>query len=161
MPSLIAHLFGTNTSAGAKVPQDVALIDANGNQIVGFGDKPAGTLWNISHEPAANTQATISRAAAGAGVTNVCRGLTVTFASQAAAPTAIQLAVRVRDGATGAGTVLWASVLAVPATAGIVAGITRSGLWIQGTANTAMTLEFSVAGGANTIQTVSMEGTTA
>lgn len=121
----------------------------------------AGTQFYTTHEPAANTQGTITQATAGAGVRNVCTGLTVTFAAGASAPAAVQVAARLRDGSSGAGTILWAVVLSLPATAGASTGVTRSNLWIKGTANTAMTLEFSAAGGANTIQAVALEGTTA
>jgi hypothetical protein len=148
-------------TAVAAADRTDLLTDVYGRPFVRAGHQgPAGSLWTAIHEPAANTQATISKAAAGAGVRNVCTGLTVTLAATSTAPAAVQLAVRLRDGATAVGTVIWAAVISVPATAGVSAGITRTNLWIPGTANTALTLEFSAAGGANTIQTVSMEGTT-
>jgi hypothetical protein len=120
------------------------LTDVYGRPFFRSGEQgPAGSLFFTSHEPAANAQATKTQAAAGAGIRNVCTGFTVTFAAGATAPAAVQVAVRLRDGATGVGTVLWAAVLSLPATAGVSAGITRQNLWIPGTANTAMTLEFS------------------
>lgn len=122
--------------------------------------QPISASWAVNHAPAANTQATASQAAAGASTKNVCTGFMVTASAGAAAPTAIQLNFVIRDGATGAGTVLWAGVLGVPATAGASTGVAISGLWLVGTANTAMTIEFSAAGGANTIEAVSMQGTT-
>jgi hypothetical protein len=152
-----------NAIAGTEMQVDVVAALPAGTNIIGaaLNAGPSGTPWSTTHEPAANTQATITRAAAGVGVKNVCTGLTVTFAAGATAPAAVQVAVRLRDGGTGAGTVLWAAVLSLPATAGASVGVARQGLWIPGTANTAMTLEFSAAGGANTIQAVALEGTTA
>ncbi len=64
------------------------------------------------------------------------------------------------DGASGGATHLWEGVMSIPATAGEIRGITRSDLWLVGTAATAMTAEFSAAGGANTFESVSMEGLT-
>lgn len=156
LPSLPA---GTNNIGDV----DLASAIPAGTNTIGAvkGAGPNGTPWTSVHQPAANTQATTTKAAAGAGVTNVCTGITVTLAAGSTAPSAVQLSVVLRDGASGAGTVKWAGVLSLPATAGASVGITRSGLWIEGTANTAMTLEFSAAGGANTVEAVSLEGTTA
>jgi len=119
-----------------------------------------GTTWTAVHEPAANAQATITRAAAGVGIRNVCTGFSISFVAGATAPTAVTVAVRLRDGATGAGAILWAGIMSLPATAGARSEIHRSGLWIEGSTNTQMTLEFSAAGGANTTEAVTLEGTT-
>lgn len=117
--------------------------------------------WAATHTPAANTQATASRAAAGAGVKNVCNTILVTFAAGATAPTAVNVTVNLRDGATGAGTVIWSATLSLSATAGQTAPVVAlSDLWLEGSANTAMTLEFAAAGGANTVESVAMSGTT-
>lgn len=120
----------------------------------------ATQAWTAVHAPAANTQATASRAAGAAGVRHVCRGLTATLAAGAVAPAAIQVNVVLRDGASGAGTVLWAAAMALPATAGATAApLSVMDMWIVGTAATAMTLEFSAAGGANTVEAVTLVGT--
>jgi hypothetical protein len=117
--------------------------------------------WAVTHTPAANTQATASQASAGSGIKNVCTGILVTLAAGASAPTAVNGTVNLRDGATGAGDVLWSATLSLAAVAGDNApAIALSGLWIEGTAATAMTLEFAAAGGANTVQSVAMTGTT-
>lgn len=153
----IANLAGSSQAAGTRTPQHVMIVGEDGSQVIPIA---AASVWTAIHLPAANTQATITRAAAGAGIRNVCTGLTVIFAAGATAPTAINVAVNLIDGASGGGTYLWRATLSLPATAGAVNGIARQPLWIPGTANTAMTLEFSVAGGANTIESVSMEGST-
>lgn len=113
--------------------------------------------WSKTHVPAANTQATITQPAPGQGKKLVCTGLTVAFAAGAAAPTATTATVSLIDGATGGTTFLWQMTLGVVATAGATNGHSRPGKWVA-SHNTALTLEFSAAGGANTLESVSMEG---
>lgn len=108
------------------------------------------------HTPAANTKATVTQAAPGVGSRNACTGLTVALAAGAVAPSAVNVTVTVLDNATS----IWGITLSIPATAGAMSGVTRSDVWIPGTENQTMTLQFSAAGGANTIESVSMEGTT-
>lgn len=112
----------------------------------------------INQVPAVATQATISRAAAGAGVKNVCTSLSISLSSTAA-PTAGSVIFNLRDGATGAGTILWSIRLSIPGVAGQGIIHSISDLWIEGTANTAMTLESSAAPAAATFATVSWTGT--
>lgn len=120
-----------------------------------MGPGPAASVpWAVNHEPAANTQATIVKAAAGAGIKHVCTGFSATIAAGATAPSAVQVSVRLLDGAA----VIWAGVFGLTATAGDRSGVARSGLWIVGTAATSMTLQFSAAGGANTYEAVTLEG---
>lgn len=136
-----------------------AWFDRHGRQHVRVGNQSAaGNVLTAIHVPSANTVATASIAAGGAGVRNVCTGLTAVIAATATAPTAVNVIVNLIDGATGGTTFLWRMTLSLPATAGETRGVTRSGLWLPGTTNTALTLEFSAAGGANTIESVSLEG---
>lgn len=125
-----------------------------------FHQDVTANVWTASHVPAANTTATITKAAAGAGTKNVCTALTVKLVAGATAPTAINVSVSLIDGAAGGTTYLWRATMSLPATAGADNGIALSNLWIPGTANTAMTLEFSATGGANTLESVTMSGTT-
>lgn len=115
--------------------------------------------WAIQHEPAANTQATITKAAE-TGKRHVATSLVVTMSSQAA-PAAIRVLARLRDGASGAGTILWTAGVSLPATAGASSTVVLDDLQIEGSENTALTLEFSAAGGANVFETVSLTGYTA
>jgi len=149
------------TTQRVVLATDVGLpAGTNALGTVRTGKEPAlANYWDAQDVPAANTQATVTKAAAGIGISNVCTGFTVTLASTGSAPSAVQLTVALIDGATATTTYLWRSVIALPAVAGAIVSFTRSGLWHVGTANTAMTLEFSAAGGANTIESVSMEGT--
>lgn len=114
--------------------------------------------WTATHAPAVNTQATASKVAGGAGVRHVCTGISINLAAGGTAPTATQLTVNLRDGATGVGTILATWTIAIPATAGAFATVNLTGLKIPGTANTAMTLEFTAAGGANVYESVTLFG---
>lgn len=116
----------------------------------------APPAWAINHQPAANTQATASKAAV-AGVRHVLTALYACVWNSAAA-TATVLVVQVRDGASGAGAVLWSVRLAVAAATLTVVDLFQTGLALIGTANTALTVEFSAAGGANTNEIVCAAG---
>ena len=71
----------------------------------------------------------------------------MSLAAGATGPAA-PLQVNLRDGASGAGTILWSCLMDVPINDSRT--VTLAGLNIFGTANTAMTLEFAAAGGATT-----------
>jgi hypothetical protein len=111
--------------------------------------------WSINHTPAANTQATITRAAGGAGVRHVCTSISCTLIGRTAAAET-EVLVNLRDGATGAGTILWSQRLQV--IPGGTTGLALSHLQIPGSANTAMTWEFEAAGGADTFESVAVTG---
>ena len=115
--------------------------------------------WTAGHTPAsADTLATCTKAAVSRR-RNVCTGITVTLAAGASAPTAVNVAAYLVDGATAGTTYLWQSRLSLPAVAGATTGITHLPCWIVGSPGTAMTLEFSAKAGSNTLESVSMEGT--
>lgn len=117
---------------------------------------PIGGIFNINHTPAAATQATISQAAAGAGVSNVCTRIGASISTVGTAQTLIQ--INLRDGATGAGTILWSK--SVQLATNSMLSIDIQGLYIQGSANTPMTLEFSAAGVAASVESVQLGGVT-
>ncbi len=110
--------------------------------------------WAIQHQPAADSQPTITRAAGGAGVRHVCTGLACSVAGAGAVA---GFNVRLRDGATGAGTILWSTRL-FNGTALPLTHVEATGLNIPGTANTAMTFEFDVATSGGGLGVVSMQG---
>jgi hypothetical protein len=114
--------------------------------------------WAVNNTSTAAAQATISKAAGGAGVRHVCTGLAVMVKTDSTG-NADLCTWNLRDGATGAGTVL-ATGVCVVATGASNASVPTvlTGLSIVGTANTAMTLEFSVAGATHTLQIVNMFG---
>lgn len=124
----------------------------NGNTIVMF---PIATSCTSS--PAAGSQATCSLPldAAARWVAD-CVGFS---AGSTTAPALTQLRVTLRDGATGAGTVIWQKVIIVTAAAAQnTQPHTPCGDITQpGTIGTAMTLEWS-AGLANLFEEVSLSG---
>jgi hypothetical protein len=120
---------------------------------------PVASTWTQVHIPNSATQATKSQASGGGNVRNVCTGFTVTFLAGSTAPSAATpLTVAVIDGASGGTTYLWRTNICVPATANAIVSFNRSGIWLVGSKATAMTIEFSGAGGTNTYQSVSMDG---
>lgn len=128
--------------------------NAAGVQLV---TKPSS--WSVSSFPAANSQGTASIAAE-AGVRHVVD--CVSFGADAsAAVTAAAGNVAIRDGATGAGTVIWQLGIAhqVAAGAGIQTIPPHSfcGLNLAGTTNTAMTAEFN-AGVTGEVQGINLSG---
>lgn len=114
--------------------------------------------WSVTSLPAANTQATASRAAGASGVRHVARSITAVLAAGTTAPAAINLAINLIDGASGGTTFLWRATVSLAGAVGVTEHIEISGLNIVGTAATAMTLEFSAAGGANTFESVTLSG---
>lgn len=102
-----------------------------------------GARWSVTSTPAAGTQASASKAAGSAATRHVAD--CVNYASGAiAAPVATALQINLRDGASGAGTILWSKTLTIPATAAPHYDISFCGLNLIGSLGTAMTLEFSV-----------------
>jgi hypothetical protein len=103
-----------------------------------------GSRWSVISNPAAGSQATASIAAE-ASVRHVVDCIAFSAASTTA-PVLTALTVNVRDGATGAGTIIWTNQVVIPAGTGQnVAPMNFCGLNLVGTTNTAMTLEFSAS----------------
>jgi hypothetical protein len=71
-----------------------------------------------------------------------------------------QAQLNLRDGATGAGTILASWVLGVQAAIDATTIFALGGLEIIGSPNTAMTLEFAGIAGAGTIESVTLTGHT-
>lgn len=115
-----------------------------------------GSRWVVNSAPAAGSQATASIAAE-ASVRHVLDTLCFSSGS-AVAPVLTSLQVNVRDGATGAGTILMSFEVEIPAATGQdTPPICINGLNLVGTTNTAMTVEWN-AGLANLKQTASAIG---
>lgn len=117
---------------------------------------PIGGQFKLFHAPAAATQATISQAAGAAGVKNVATAISFSIVTVGTAQTILSIVLR--DGATGAGTVLFQKQFILPVNA--VFSETVQLPHLQGTAATAMTCEFSAAGVAASVQTVNLYGYT-
>src|SRR5260370_12187291 len=147
-PNSSGAVIDTHTTVGAKERQVV---------IANAAPPGNGTNWSKSHTPAAATQATVTQAAGAAGVKNIVRSIAFSLAVGAAAQTIIQ--VNLRDGTTGAGTILWRLSL-LKASNEPMAIFSLSGLYIEGSTATAMTIEFSAGGVASSVQSVAMCGLT-
>lgn len=143
---------GTNGFLSGAVANIAAQTSLNAMLVTETGQ------WTVTHAPAVNTQATATRAAGGAGVRHVATALLFGVSAGGAAPTATQLTVHLRDGATGVGTPLVSFTVAVPATAGACVVVPITSLKIVGSANTALCLEFTAGGGANTYEFVTLVG---
>jgi len=113
------------------------------------------TNWTEVHAPALATQATITRAAGAAGVRHYCQKLQATLGAAAMPADAIN--VHVRDGAAGAGAILWSGALSAPAAGSNVLSASFDPP-IMGTAATQMTVEFAAAGPAGSAETVNAQG---
>lgn len=144
------------TAELARMPPSTTLTARNLASVL---TTERGSRWMVVSFPAANSQGTASIAAE-AGVRHVVD--CVTWAGDsAAAVTAAAGNLAVRDGATGAGTVIWQVAIAhqVAAGAGIqtIGPTTVCGLNLVGTTNTAMTAELN-AGVTGEVQSVSISG---
>lgn len=119
----------------------------------GYKVRALPDMWSVPHTPAAATQASASKAA-NASQRHVCTGI-YAIISAVAAQAGIQL--NLRDGASGAGTILWSQTIALPV--GGIAVISVSGLNIPGALiNTAMTLETSGAPAGTNFASVTLTG---
>jgi hypothetical protein len=117
------------------------------------------TGFAITHTPAVSVQATATQAAGGSGVRNIVEGLCFGYSATTALGGATTVTINLRDGASGAGTVLKSWQFTLAATTHPPRGDCVSRLHIQGSPNTAMTLEFASATG-NLMEFVSLEGYT-
>jgi hypothetical protein len=143
-PNSTGSLIDTFTTGEGRERQAV-IVQGSGNPLKNF---------QILHTPAAATQATISQAAAAAGVRNVCTLISGSECTVGTAQAAV-VQLNLRDGATGAGTILWSMSFSFGTTTMIAVVVP---VHIFGTAATAMTLEFSAAGVAASFQSVAMTG---
>ncbi len=111
--------------------------------------------WAVNNVAGAAAQATISKAAGAAGVKHVCTSISGQISTVGTAQAA-QLVFNLRDGATGAGTVLWSVGISLATNS--TWGFYLSGLNIIGTAATAMTLETAAAPVAAAFASVALTG---
>jgi len=125
---------------------------------IGVGYSTPLTTWFTvpNTTSAAATAATISKASGGGSVRHVVTGVTMCF-QDSVANTVARL-VNLRDGATGAGTIIKSWYLSNGGVAGGAQCQSETGLNITGSAATAMTLEFAAAPAATASETVSFEG---
>lgn len=116
--------------------------------------------WAINHAPDTDVRATASRAPV-VGQKHHATAISFSVITTTTAPTVATLTVTLRDGASGAGTVLmvWRVRVSAAMTDSNVAQVVLGGLNVVGSVNTAMTLEFDV-GTLNALEDVSLTGYT-
>ena len=114
----------------------------------------ATSYWAIQHAPAAAAQATIGQAANANG-RHVATNVTVCVSAAGTAQTPLQFSLR--DGATGAGTIVWTVRLSAPIN---TAYCIATPLTVAGTKNTAMTLESAGVTVTGAFAMVSLNGYT-
>lgn len=109
--------------------------------------------WSIIGNVAFSTAtlATATKAAGGAGVRHVAR--TAHFSVGGAASGTLE--IMIRDGATAAGTIIWAGILVSSTNDSVQVTVNLN---LFGTANTAMTIEFHSAGLAGSIEVCTLTG---
>lgn len=124
----------------------------------GGSTQAAAANWAISSAPATSSQATVSKAAV-PGWRHVAGNVCFSGTTGGTAPAVTSFNVNLRDGATGAGTVLASWTVLIPATINVQAPapFCTGPLNIGGSVNTAMTIEFS-ASLTNLNENVSMVG---
>ncbi len=143
---------GTNTatlSVGSAANSSAAFT---GNKAL-IVDIPG--QWTVTSNPVAATQASASKAAGAGGVRHIadCVTIGLTPIAAQAAPVVFNL----RDGATGAGTILW-SVALIGQLGVAQPPVVLCGLQIPGTAATAMTLESAAAPAATNFVFATIQG---
>lgn len=121
-----------------------ANIDAAPQPILVPGFAIDAFNWCQNSQPAAGSQASATRASS-AGASHVMCGLLVSWIVTTALGAATSITVNVRDGSTGAGTILMTFQLGIAATVGSWVSQFVSGIRLAGSAGNAMTVEFSAA----------------
>lgn len=157
---MLGNAGGTpQTARAATVPNMPVATTLTARDAQGVQLQAGASQWVVNSQPASGTVASASIAAE-AGVRHVAQCLGWSAAS-AGAVTAAAGAVVLRDGATGAGTILVPYSIAhlVAAAAGVqtVDSFAVCGLSLVGTTNTAMTVEFD-AGVTGEVQRVWLSG---
>lgn len=122
--------------------------DSNGLTVVTLGTslKTEGS-WKAFSVPAVSVAPTASQGAGAAGVKNVCLGVHLALAQIAAQASVMYFTLR--DGATGAGTIIMQWPVAIGGVNSVFLW-DETGLYIPGTAATAMTLELTNQAGVVT-----------
>ena len=113
--------------------------------------------WVVNHAPAAGSQATASKAAGAAGVKHVAKAIYFGFSASVALGAPATFQINLRDGASGAGTVLMSWQFTLPAATAVPVWEEIEGIDLAGSAATAMTLEFS-GGVGNLLEYVILVG---
>lgn len=112
------------------------------------------STWTATDTDVGATQSIATKASGGGSVRHVTTAISACMSATVAQ---VPILVNLRDGATGAGTILRSWVIGVDAV-NQSRCMNESGLNITGSAATAMTMEFAAAGAATTTTTVNLSG---
>lgn len=153
----VAHNIIFNGTSWDRMRSASGAVQAGANAL-GVAAQVRLGKWSAFSAPAAATQATATRAAGAAGVRHVAAFIRAKFTIP---PTVNQprIQLNLRDGASGAGTIIWQENFGVGvAVVDALEQTINIPVDLIGTAATAMTLEFSAAGAATTLQSLSLFG---
>ena len=154
------YVYNGNSAFDRQRTADLSTLDPSSTltsrNSIGAIQTEKGGRWGVTASPSAGSQGTISIAAE-ASVRHVADCISFSGGSTSA-PALTALTVDLRDGATGAGTILQQWTVIIPNSTGQnVPPFGLCGLGQVGTTNTALTLEFSAAL-ANLFTSVSLTG---
>ncbi len=150
--------FTAITDGTSTLPLASATTLSATNSGVGGVITTAPGMWAVTHAPSINPAAVASKTAGSAGVRHVCTAVAITLGQSTTGTVQAALIFNLRDGATGAGTILASFTLSSPSATGPTTVLTLSGLNLFGTAATAMTLESASAPAANVYASCSLFG---
>lgn len=170
LPPSTGILFTNPANISPSGQAEVVIVDDTGAELVLNtaailgGVSATGSLptdlpgeWGITSAPAVNTQASATRAAVG-GTRHIATSFSADFSAGTVAPTAIVVVAVLRDGASGVGAILQNRTLNIQALIADRDHAQPSRINLVGTSGNAMTVEFTIAGGANTFETVDLTG---
>ncbi len=152
-PVLIGGQDGTNVVTLKTASAANLATGATAGNGAAMATRPAD--WAVNNVAGAAAQATITKAAGAGTVKHVCTSISGQISTVGTAQAA-QLVFNLRDGATGAGTVLWSVGISLGTNA--TWGFYLTNLNIIGSAATAMTLETAAAPVAAAFASVSLTG---
>lgn len=152
----LARNTGFNGATWDRLRTASAAVQAVVSSKVGVQVAAKQSDWGLANTPAANTIATVTRAAGGVGTRHIITGLAASVFD--AAGTLPLQRVRITSGAE-----VWTVYLGAQNTLALNAAypIALSDLSIVCPDNTAVTMDFTTVPGANNFQTVSLQGYTA
>lgn len=151
----------SSTAGNFSISGPVDTLPANAATALAQSTQPVSNVelvtepgeWTLTDAPAAATVATATRAAV-VGHQHILKSINASLTAVGAQATPV--VVVVRDGLTGAGTIIWQDTLFH--TAGGSDRISLSNLNIAGTTGNAMTVEFLSAPAATNFETLSVSG---
>jgi hypothetical protein len=161
--------FSVNSSDPTYTPGDRQPGSVTQRGFLRVSTRPHGSPWAVSDDAGNSEQPSCTQGSAGGTLKNVCTSITVTLATSSALSDLAIVNFVLRDGASGAGTIKWRAKLSLPridvsgGTSGDFSGdskVITLPCWIEGSLDTAMTLETTAAIPSTHEATVAMSGTT-